>query len=82
MGEWTAGEQVEFKLGEGITRRRYPRQPAFDCPWHGLEVQAFCFRGADPELRSRWVWLTIETEPMTDDDVEAARRKFVQPEGM
>jgi hypothetical protein len=40
----------------------------FDCPIHGLEAQAFCFRGFQKENTELWKKYTLIEVPATPDE--------------
>lgn len=41
---------------------------AFDCPWHGLETEAFCFRAFSEEEAWRWKKMRYEEIETTESE--------------
>lgn len=42
----------------------------FDCPKHGRELIAFCFRAGDPDNRKRWKKFVGRIVPMDESEIK------------
>lgn len=40
---------------DNFINTRLAEGKVFDCPFHGIETQAFCFRANQPDLEERWI---------------------------
>lgn len=50
----------------------------FDCPFHGLENQVFCFRASDEQFNGRWVkYETIrERVEITQEEIDDVKENI------
>lgn len=50
----------------------------FDCPFHGLEDQVFCFRASDKELNGRWVKynVTYEKDEISEEEIKGIQKEL------
>ena len=45
---------------EDIVEKNLKEGKVFLCPWHGMEIQVFCFRAYKSENSHLWVKASIE----------------------
>ena len=50
-------------MTENIVEKNIIEGKGFLCPWHGLEIEVFCFRAYDPLLSDKWVNITTTITP-------------------
>jgi len=48
----------------------------FDCPWHGMEIEAFCFRAFDVRYKNHWRKYTLQYSDFTNNERDEFIKKF------
>ena len=53
-------------MTENIVEKNVIEGKGFLCPWHGLEIEVFCFRAYDLLLSDKWVNITTTITPVDE----------------